>query len=92
VLGLVTAARVGVVVDARVTSKFIRAREALCAARELAGVGLLAGVRPDVSCLVLQAVESTVAERALIRPGQILTDLLGRRTSTLHERRQKAYR
>jgi hypothetical protein len=92
VLGLVTAARVGVVVDTRVTGEFIRATEALCAARELAGVGFLAGVRPDVSCLMLQAVESTVAKRALVRPGQILADLLGRGTSTLHERRQKAYR
>jgi hypothetical protein len=41
---------------------------------------------------MLQAVESTVAKRALVRPGEILADLLGRGTSTLHERRQKAYR
>lgn len=90
VLGLVTAAGIGVVMNARVPSEFVRTAESLGAAGELAGVRLLAGVGANMPRLVLQTVECTVAEGAFVRPGQILAHLLGRGTSTLHERRQQA--
>lgn len=38
---------------------------------------LLTSVRPDVSGLVFQAVESLIAERALVRPGQFARVLCG---------------
>lgn len=88
VLSLVAAARVGVVVDARMASEFVGTAEAFSATRELAGMRLLASVRPNMTSLVLQAVESPVAKRTFVGTGQILTDLLVGRTSTLHERRQ----
>jgi hypothetical protein len=91
-LGLVASTGVGVVVNARVTSQLVGAAEALCAARELAGMGLFTGVRPNVTSLVLEAVECTVAKRTLVRPGKILTDLLIGGARTLHERRQQADR
>lgn len=70
-LALVTTARVGVVVDARVTGQLVGARELLGATGELAGVRLLAGVGADVSGLMLEAVEGLVAERALVRARQL---------------------
>lgn len=88
VLGLVAAARVGVVVDSRVARELVRTAEALRAAGELASVRLLARVRPNVTSLVLETVEGTVAERTFVGPGEVLADLLVGRTSTLHERRQ----
>lgn len=76
---LVAAPRVGVVVDARVARQFVGAAEALCAARELAGVRLLARVGADVTGLVLEAVESLVAKGTLVRARQVRTHvLLGR--------------
>lgn len=90
VLGLVAATGVRVVVNARMTSQLVRAAEALGTTGELAGMGLFTGVRPDVTSLVLQAVESPVAKRTLVRPGEILADLLVGGASTLHERRQQA--
>jgi hypothetical protein len=77
-------------VNARVTSQLIRAAEALGAARELAGVGLFTSMCPNVTSLVLEAVEGTVAKGTLVRPGKILADLLIGRACTLHERRQQA--
>lgn len=68
---LVAAARVGVVVYSRVARKLVGTAEALGAAGELAGVRLLAGVRPDVARLVLEAVEGLVAERALVGARQV---------------------
>lgn len=59
-----------------VPSELIRARESFCAAREGAGMGLLAGVGADVTGLVLQTVEGLVAKRALVGPGQVLAGLL----------------
>jgi len=73
---LVTASRVGVVVDARVTGQLVRAAEALCAAWELAGVRLLAGVSADVTSLVLEAVEGLVAQRTLVRARQVRAHVL----------------
>ena len=76
---LVAASRVGVVVDARVTSELVRTAEALCAARELAGVRLLASVSADVTGLVLEAVEGLVAQRTLVRARQVRAHVLLRR-------------
>lgn len=70
-LALVTTARVGVVVDSRVPRQLIGARKLFGAAGELAGVRLLASVSANVSCLVLEAVESLVAERALVWARQL---------------------
>jgi len=57
ILSLVSSPRVWVIVNARVTRQFIRATESLGASWELAGMGLLSCVRPDVSRLMLEAVE-----------------------------------
>ena len=76
---LVTASRVGVVVDAGVTGQLVGTAEALGAARELAGVGLLASVSADVTSLVLEAVEGLVAQRTLVRTGQVRAHVLLRR-------------
>lgn len=73
---LVTASRVGVVVDARVTGQLVRAAEALCAARELAGVRLLASVSADVTGLMLEAVEGLVAQRTLVGTRQVRAHVL----------------
>lgn len=72
VLALVTAPRVGVVVDARVAGELVGAGELLAAAGELAGVGLLASVGANVPRLMLKAVEGLVAERALVGAGQLV--------------------
>lgn len=81
---LVTTSRVGVVVNARVTGQFVRATEALRASRELAGVRLLAGVSSDVTSLVLEAVESLVAQRTLVRARQVRAHFsLGRGLTSL---------
>jgi hypothetical protein len=59
-------------VNARVACELIRSRELLAAAGELAGVRLLSSVSADVSSLMLEAVEGLIAERALIRSGQLI--------------------
>ena len=69
--------------DARVAGQLVGAREALGAARELAGVRLLAGMGADMPRLMLEAVEGLVAERALVGPGQIRT-LVGVRAGGSH--------
>jgi hypothetical protein len=71
-VGLIVAAGVGVIVYPRVTSEFVRSAEAFTTARELAGMRLLACMSADVSCLVFQAVEGSVAERTLVRARQVL--------------------
>lgn len=53
--------------------EFVRSAEAFCAARELANVWFFASVRPDVSCLVLQSMKGFLANRALVRPWQVVT-------------------
>lgn len=65
-LALVASPRVRVAVYPRVPGQLVRAGELLAAARELAGMWLLAGVGANVSGLVLQTVEGLVAERALV--------------------------
>jgi hypothetical protein len=57
--------------------QLVGSREALGAAGELAGVRLLARVRPDVSGLVLETVEGLVAQWALVGSGQVLAVLTG---------------
>jgi hypothetical protein len=74
-LVLVTPPRVGVVVNARVSSQLVRSGELLTAPREAAGVGLLSGVSPDVSRLVLQTVEGLIAERTFVRSRQLRAGL-----------------
>jgi hypothetical protein len=69
VLSLVAATRVGIIVNARMASEFVGTAEALRTTGELAGMRLLAGVRPDMTSLMLQAVEGPVAERTFIGPG-----------------------
>jgi hypothetical protein len=68
-LSLVAATRVGVVVNARMASEFVGTAEALSATGELAGMRLLAGVCPNVTSLMFQTVESTVAKRTFVGPG-----------------------
>lgn len=71
-LSLVASPGVGVVVNARVTGEFVRARKLLAASWELAGVRLLACVSANVTSLVLKAMEGLIAKRALVRPGQLV--------------------
>jgi len=71
-LGLVASPGVGVVVNAGVTSEFVRARKLLATTRELAGVRLLACVGADVTSLVLKAVEGLIAKRALVGSRQLV--------------------
>jgi hypothetical protein len=59
-------------VNARVACELIRSRELFAAARELAGVRLFSSVSADVSGLMLEAVEGLIAERALVRSGQLI--------------------
>ena len=47
--------------------QLVRSAEALRAARKLAAMRLLAGVRSNMAGLVLEAVEGFIAERALVR-------------------------
>lgn len=65
---VLVAARVGVGVDPQVSRQLVGPAEALEAPGKRTGVGLLAGVGPYVSRLVLEAVESLGAERTLVRP------------------------
>lgn len=87
VLRLVTPSRVGVVVDARVPGQLVRTAETLGAAGILAGMGLLARMRSNVSGLVLETVEGSIAEGALVGTGEVLSHLFGGRARTLHEGR-----
>lgn len=67
----VASARVGIVVYSRMAGQLIGATEALAAAGKLAGVGLLARVGANVSCLMLQTVEGLFAERTFVRTWQV---------------------
>jgi hypothetical protein len=86
-LGLVTSSRVGVVVYPGVTGELVGAGEALGATWILAGMGFLAGMCADMPGLMFEAVEGPVAERALVRSGEVLVHLVGGGTSTFHEGR-----
>lgn len=70
------------------SGELIGATEALGTARELAGMGLLAGVGANVSGLVLEPVEGTVTEGTLVGTREVLSRLLVCRTATLHQRGQ----
>jgi hypothetical protein len=55
-------------------------------------MGLLSCVSSDVARLVLQAVEGLVAERALVRPRQILSSLIvALLGGVLHQRSHEAH-
>lgn len=86
-LGLVIPSGIRVVVDSRVTGELIGATKAFGAARELAGMRLLTRVRANVSGLMLQAVEGTVAKGALVRAREILSHFAVCRTAALHDGR-----
>lgn len=73
---LVSSSRVGVIVYSRVSRQLIGPAESLGAARELAGMWLLAGVGADMTGLVLQAMEGFVAKRALVGSWQIRAVLI----------------
>jgi hypothetical protein len=73
----VIAPTVGVGVDAGVSSQLVGATEAFGAPGKRAGMGLLAGVRADVPCLMLEPMEGLIAERTLVRPGHFALPLLG---------------
>jgi hypothetical protein len=57
-------------------SEFVGTREPFCATRESTSMGLLSSVSTDVTSLVLKTVEGLVTERALVRPGQVLSRLV----------------
>lgn len=74
-LVLVAPPRVGVAVYPRVPGELIGAGEFLAAAWEVAGMRFLARVGPDVPRLVLKTVEGLLAQRALVRPWELIVDL-----------------
>ena len=86
-LGLVVPSGIRVVVNSRMAGEFIGATEAFSAARELAGMRLLARMRANVSGLMLQTVESAVAERAFVRPREVLSYFAVCGTAAFHHRR-----
>ena len=73
----VRSARVWVTVYARMSSQLIGATEAFRAARKLAGVRFLASVSPNVPRLVLEPMESLVAERTLVGTRQLVRPIAG---------------
>ena len=56
----------------RVASQLIGSAETFAAARELACVRLLSGVCSNVSCLMFESVEGSVAQRALVGAREVL--------------------
>jgi hypothetical protein len=54
-------------------------------------VGLLSRVRADVPSLVLQAVEGLLAQRALVRPREVLSLLVLALLGILQQRRHEAH-
>ncbi len=76
-VGFVPPARVGVVVDPRVAGQFVGPTEAFGAAGEQAAMGLFAGVGPNVSGLVLQAMKGLFAQRTFVGTGEILPAVVG---------------
>lgn len=74
-LALVAPARIGVVVNPRVTCQFIGTRKLFATSRILAGVRLLARVSANMPRLVLEPVESLVTERAFVRTREFIRRL-----------------
>jgi hypothetical protein len=72
-------------------SEFIRARKSFCAAWKCAGMGLLSSVGADMASLVFQTVESLIAKRALVGPGEILSRLVRLLRGVLQQRRHEAH-
>ena len=70
---LLISAGVGVVVYTRVASQLVRSTEALATSWELTGVRLLAGMRTDMSGLMLEAMKRSVAKRTLVGPRKVLS-------------------
>ena len=74
-----------------VPRELVGAGEALGAAGEGAGVGLLARVGADVASLVLEAVESLIAERALVGAREVLARLFVLLRGVLQEGSHEAH-
>ena len=55
----------------RVTGQLVGSRETLGAARKMAGVRFFASMRADMPSLMLQTVESLLAQRTLVGPGKV---------------------
>lgn len=72
--------------NAGVTSQLIRTTESFCAAGELAGMRLLAGVSADVTSLMLESVKCAITQRTLVRTRKILSHFFRGRAGALHER------
>lgn len=69
---LVPSPGVGIAVYPRVPRQLVRSRELLAAPGKLASMRFLARVCPDMPCLVLETVESLVAQRALVWARQLV--------------------
>lgn len=75
VLTLVSATRVGIVVNPRVPSQLVRARKLLAASGVLACMGLLASMSTNVASLVLETMEGLITERTLVGTRQLVRGL-----------------
>lgn len=73
---LVPSPRVGVVVYARMSSKLVRTAEALGASWKLAAMRLFSCMSANVSRLMLETMESLVAQRALVRTWEVRAILI----------------
>lgn len=71
-MSLLVAARVGVIVNARVSGQLVGSAEALTTARELARMWLFSCMSANVSSLMFQTVEGSIAQGAFVRARKIL--------------------
>lgn len=76
-MGFVAPSRVGVVVYPRMPRQLIGPTEAFRTPWKLAAVWLFARMCSDVSCLMFQAVECLIAQRALVWARQVLSLIVG---------------
>jgi hypothetical protein len=71
-MGFLVSARVGIVMDARVSSQLVGSTEALTTTRKCAGMRLLSCMSANMSGLVFQPMESPVAQRTLVGTREVL--------------------
>lgn len=71
-MSLLIAARVWVIVNARVSGQLVGSAEAFTTARELARMWLFSCMSANVSCLMFQTVEGSIAQGAFVRARKIL--------------------
>ena len=72
-MSLLIPAGIRIVVYPGVASQLVGPAEALATSRKLAGMRLLAGVRTDVTGLMLKTMERSIAERAFVGPRKVLS-------------------